>query len=345
MTLTARYDAEREALDPRQLCERVLAQGSKSFALASKLLPVRARADAATLYTFCRRVDDAIDEAPGDPEPALRELQLQLRAAYAGGPHRDVAWQAFSDLVRETSIPENYPRELLLGMAMDVSGTRYESLDELLLYCHRVAGVVGLMMCHVLGLDRDSALTHAAQLGLAMQLTNICRDVAEDFARGRVYIPASWLRGTPAEALLDAPKVSSSAVEREPRELPERARAALSRAVDRLLVVADALYAQSRSGLRSLPWRAAVSISVAGSLYAAIGRELRARECDVYAGRAVVPAPQKAWLLAEGAAFAASEGLRRRTRTARHRPPQRAVSFPEDVLLPWEPLPKFGALS
>ena len=176
-------------------CRLVLEQNSKSFALAGRLLQRSSARDAATLYGFCRHVDDAVDLAPAGTEAsALLGLQARVRSVYAGEAQSEPLWHAFAELVRRVDLPETFVRELRAGRQMDVAGTRYETLEQLLLYCYRVAGVVGLMMCHVLGVRCDAALTNAAHLGMALQLTNISRDVLEDWQRGRVYVPRELLR-------------------------------------------------------------------------------------------------------------------------------------------------------
>lgn len=210
----------------------VIAHHSKSFALASKLLPPGAREDAAVLYAWCRRADDAVDgDAPASN--VVDVLADELTDAYAQRT-RDPLLSAFGRVVRRRGIPRAYPRELLAGMAMDLRGTDYATLDDLIVYAWRVAGVVGLMMTHVLGIDDDDALVSAAHLGIAMQLTNICRDVAEDRARGRVYVPPGMTT----------------------REL---------------LAVADRYYRSADRGLIALPFRAAIGVASARDIYAAIG--------------------------------------------------------------------------
>ena len=173
---------------------RVLAAKSKSFALAGRVLGGDARDRAAVVYAFCRRADDAIDLAPtGEHAAALARLRRELDAVYGGRPTGDAVLDAFGEVARACRIPRDYPAELLAGLEMDAAGTRYGSLAELGVYCYRVAGTVGLMMCHVLGLRHDRALPRAVHLGIAMQLTNICRDVAEDWQLGRLYLPADML--------------------------------------------------------------------------------------------------------------------------------------------------------
>src|SRR5690606_7354832 len=140
------------AVDPRRVCREVLASNSRSFDLASRLLPADCRDDAAAVYAWCRRVDDAIDLVPASEQPsALERMRQELDAVYAHAPQTDPVLQAFQQVVQARSIPQQYPSELLLGMEMDVRGQRYETLDDLLCYCYRVAGVVGLMMSHVMG--------------------------------------------------------------------------------------------------------------------------------------------------------------------------------------------------
>lgn len=159
----------------------VLAQHSKSFAAAARLLPAECREDVAVVYAWCRLCDDAIDRAPAaEQQAALCRSRAQLDAIYDGEPQSDPILCAFQQVVDKRQVPKSYPLELLAGMEMDAVGTRYDHLDSLLLYCHRVAGTVGLMMCHVMGLRDAAALTNASHLGIAMQLTTISRDVAED---------------------------------------------------------------------------------------------------------------------------------------------------------------------
>ncbi|HYO95371.1 MAG TPA: phytoene/squalene synthase family protein [Polyangiaceae bacterium] len=307
------------------LCHATLARGSKSFALAGRLLPPGARTHAAVLYTFCRNVDDAIDLSPREHQPlALEALSRRLEAVYAGEPQHDPAFAAFAELVQKVSIPALYPRELLAGMHMDVVGTRYENLDDLLLYCHRVAGVVGLMMCHVLGIERDSALQKAAHLGIAMQLTNICRDVAEDWQLGRLYIPRSLLPQTSVDAL--QPRAGTP--------LPQAAQAPLALAVARLLRLAEQFYASADTGLAALPWRARLAIRAARHVYASIGHRIAARSYDVSRGRAVVPAHWKLWLIARSGLSSIADLSSSRGRV--YQLPGRVLAFPFDVL-PLEP--------
>jgi 15-cis-phytoene synthase len=262
-------------------CRAILARNSRSFAIATRLLPRRARDSAAAVYAYCRRVDDAIDGCPKpDQARALSRLRRELLAIYKGDAVRGADQRAFQAVVKLHAIPPRYPGELIEGMAMDVRGAQYESLDDLILYCHRVAGVVGLMMCHVFGLTRDSALAQARDLGIAMQLTNICRDVAEDYALGRVYLPRRLLELSGCPPLAEA-MPSSPWGETETRR-------AVSAVIRQLLAVADRYYHSGGLGISALPYRAGLAVRVAARLYRAIGLELLRRDCDPSRGRAVV---------------------------------------------------------
>jgi len=281
------------------LAHASLAHHSKSFALASRLLPPRARDQTAIVYAFCRRADDAVDLGAGydvDAAAAVARLRRELDEIYRGdrddrGTPGGRVPAAFAAVVRARGIPRRYPEELLAGMAMDAAGARYATTEELRVYCHRVAGVVGLMMCHVFGLRDDGALVPAAQLGIAMQLTNICRDVAEDWERGRLYVPDDVLARHGAAGL--AGDLG--------RPLPRSAVAPLAGAVGELLALADRGYRAARRGIPALPWRAALAVRAAASIYAAIGARIRARGCDVTAGRAVVGRAAKLALAARAA--------------------------------------------
>ena len=180
--------------DPIEHCAEIIRYHSKSFSLASRLLPAAVRRRAVVVYAWCRRADDAVDHAPpGYQLEALQRLRRELGEVYGGRQLDDPVLSSFQSVVRECGIHRAYTDELIDGMAMDVAGTRYDSMDTFLLYCFRVAGTVGLMMSHVMGLRDEGAVRYAAHLGMAMQMTNICRDVLEDWQRQRLYIPEELL--------------------------------------------------------------------------------------------------------------------------------------------------------
>jgi 15-cis-phytoene synthase len=304
----------------RDLARRDLKVGSKSFALAGKLLSPRVRQDAEICYSFCRYVDDCVDEVPAEQAPAaVVKLRSLLDELYEGKPQSDPRLSAFADLVHRTRMPREYPLALVDGMAMDAQGTKYETLSDLLLYCHRVAGVVGLMMCHVLGVRDDKALAQAAHLGIAMQLTNICRDVAEDWHRGRLYLPNRWA-GAPGPA--------------SPGEtLPLSLGVTFRPAVKVLLDEAEVYYRSGQRGLRHLSWRAALAIRVAAWVYRDIGRGVVRRNFDVSAGRVVIPLSRKLWLAARAMLLSLAELPIRMIDGARPLSvPSRVARYPDDII-------------
>jgi 15-cis-phytoene synthase len=259
----------------RALARRILARHSKSFWWGALLLPTAVARDAAALYAWCRRCDDAVD-LPRDAQvarAAVSRLRAELETIYAGtdAALADPVLAGFAEVVRRHQLPKQYPAELLDGMTMDIGPVRYQTFDQLLPYCYRVAGTVGLMMAHMMGVrDRDT-LRRAADLGIALQLTNICRDVAEDEARDRVYVPAELYAGSASG--------------------PTRA------AVAALLGRAEAFYASGDRGLSALPWRAAVAVRAARLIYADIGTQLARRQFDFRRGRVVVSRLRKLHLV------------------------------------------------
>lgn len=310
-------------------CREIMEHNSKSFALAARLLPPASRDKAAAVYAFCRRVDDAIDGAAAHAqESALQQLYAELDSVYSGALVREPALSAFQAVVQSCDLPRRYPAELIEGMAMDVRNTQYETLEDLLLYCHCVAGVVGLMMCHVFGLTHDEALHNAAHLGIAMQLTNICRDVEEDWRLGRLYLPSCLLVAAGAERL--------GTPGSDPFPTDERALRAMREVTQGLLREADRYYASADLGVHALPFRAGLAVRAARKLYHAIGLAVAAQGCDPRRGRAVVPKAKKLSLV--GRALAAhvlswpETMLVRARQRQRVRTPARELSFPDDVL-------------
>jgi phytoene synthase len=270
-----------------RICHSSLARNSKSFALAARLLPSAQRDHVAVVYAWCRRADDAIDLVPASQQPEqLRNLRRELGDIYAGKLMLDPTLTEFQRVVRECDIPEVYPRELLDGMAMDVEGYRYRTWDELLLYCYRVASTVGLMMCRVMSVEEEQALDHAVDLGIAMQLTNIARDVNEDWRRHRLYIPDTLLceHGLPRLG----EQLGHSLV-------PARER--LRSVVRELVEVAERYYRSADLGLPFLTTRNALCVAAARLIYADIGRQLASNDYDVLAPRATVSFGRKLALL------------------------------------------------
>ncbi|BBE34812.1 phytoene/squalene synthase family protein [Sphingosinicella microcystinivorans] len=252
--------------------QRSIARGSRSFALASRLFDPATRRRACLLYAWCRHCDDVIDGQEGgqgrvgEREPAalrLAELTRCTRAAISEKQSSINAFGAISAVVHETRMPEAYLLTHLAGYAMDVHERRFRHIEDTLDYCHHVAGVVGEMMAVVMGVlpENHNLLRRAADLGIAFQLTNIARDVFDDAALGRCYIPEDWL----AEASIPPGD----------HVRPEH-RGALVGIVGRLLDLADAYYASAREGAQRLPRRSGRAVLAAADIYAAIGAKVRA---------------------------------------------------------------------
>jgi 15-cis-phytoene synthase len=267
----------------RAACRAAIRQGSRTFFVASLLLPAAVRQPAYGLYAFCRLSDDAIDLSDGSPF-ALERLRDRLARAYDGRPLPVAADRAMADLVRRFAIPRALPEALFEGLAWDAQERRYEELTDLHDYAARVAGTVGVMMTLMMGVRSPEALARACDLGVAMQLTNIARDVGEDARAGRLYLPLRWLR----EAGIDPAAFLSNPIASPP----------LQTVIARLLNEADALYERARGGIGFLPPACRPAILTAALLYAEIGRRLEGLLLDSIAHRAHVSAPRKAKILA-----------------------------------------------
>jgi phytoene synthase len=284
------------AVDPNDLaaCRAMLRHGSQSFFAASLLLPAPVRGPATALYAFCRQADDAIDNG-ADPRAALAELSERLDAAYAGAPHPHPADRAFAATIAAFDIPKALPAALIEGLSWDVEGRCYENVEALMDYAARVAGAVGVMMALIMGVRSPVVLARAADLGVAMQLTNIARDVGEDAKAGRLFLPLDWL----AQAGIDPREFL-----RDPRRSPE-----LSALVRKLLAEAEALYCRAKAGISMLPVGSRVGIGAAHRIYAAIGKKIAASGYDSVTRRARVSGREKLFLvLGAAAAIAVPSG-------------------------------------
>ncbi len=277
----------------------MIRKGSRSFALASRLFDNATREHAWMLYAWCRHCDDEIDgqelgmlPATGPPHDRLQDRRARLaklvtetHRALTGEAVSDPAFVAFQRVAREHAIPERHALEFLAGFEMDVADFRYRTLDETLLYCYRVAGVVGVMMALVMGVRDTGGLQRAADLGIAFQLTNISRDVLDDARMGRCYLPAEWL---------DAARVPAGSVARL------EYRPAVAAVVDRLLTEADRYYESSIEGLQSLTFRSGWAVATALGVYRDIGRIIRARGSHAWDSRAVVGKSRKMLYVSSG---------------------------------------------
>lgn len=265
-------------------CQVLLANGSRTFLAASRVLPRTVREPACALYAYCRVADDMVDGQP-DPAAAVQVLSQRLDALYAGRPGPDLVDRAMAAVVQRHGIPPALPRALIEGFAWDAQGRRYETFDDLQAYAARVAGTVGAMMSLLMGVRSPAALARACDLGVAMQLSNIARDVGEDAAMGRLYLPRQWMReaGLDPDAWLARPCHSP----------------ALASVVQRLLQAAEALYTRVGEGVAELPLGCRPGINAARFLYRQIGLEVQRRGLDAVSGRAVVSRRRKLLGLAQ----------------------------------------------
>ena len=296
-------------------CRAAIRNGSLSFHAASRLLPARVRDPALALYAFCRLADDAVDDSD-DKAPAVLALRDRLDMVFAGRPRNAPADRAFAAVVETFDMPRALPDALLEGLAWDAVGRRYASFPDLLAYCARVASAVGAMMCVLMRVRDADALARACDLGLAMQLTNIARDIGEDARAGRLYLPLDWLdeAGIRPADLLAAP-VCTPALQR------------LSR---RLLAEADTLYRRSEAGIPALPLACRPGIYAARHVYAGIGGALARAGHDSITTRARTSRRQKlGWLGLSVLRSAASVALP--VPAVLHAPPRPEVAFLVDA--------------
>lgn len=265
--------------------DSVLAAKGRSFHWARHGLSAVHAQRATRLYRLCRHIDDLADESPSTAwaQQALSQVVASIRT----GQSEDPVLEDGLSLMRECDMDAAVLLELIAGVQSDLQPVRMPDLDALLRYCYQVAGTVGLMMCKVLDTDAPAALPHAIDLGMAMQLTNICRDIATDAKLDRRYLPAT-LVGHLSPTQLLFPSAAESL--------------ALQTCVVRLLDCADTYYHSGELGLSYLPVRARVGMLVAARVYQAIGTQIRARDDGVRAERVVVAPWRKAAITARALA-------------------------------------------
>ena len=257
-------------------------KGSKSFALASRVLPPELRDDASMLYAWCRYCDDVIDgQEMGHGQIAdyktgqsdrLEQLRSDTQQVLDGNPTENPVFAGLARVVKTHGIDHKHAFELLKGFEMDAQDRSYETIDDILDYSYHVAGVVGVMMANIMGVRDAATLDRASDLGLAFQLTNIARDVIDDAKADRVFIPRDLLskHGAP----IDAAGLS----------LKENWPAAYKAALDQL-DVAQIYYQSSKVGIKALPFRCAWAISSALNVYREIGEQLKVGGAEAWAGR------------------------------------------------------------
>jgi 15-cis-phytoene synthase len=270
-----------------------IARGSKSFALASRLFAPDVRERAWLLYSWCRKCDDIADgqdhggamSVVADPLERLAFLRQMTERALRGEETGDTAFDALALVVTECAIPPAWPRDLIQGFAMDADEFSPRTTADLLTYCYHVAGVVGLMMAVIMGVDPEDqeTLGHANDLGLAFQLANIARDVNEDADAGRCYLPATML------GKADIP----------PGEhMKPPYRKALTDVVAQVTAMAGRYEASARAGAVKLPFRSRWAVLAAAGIYGDIAREVTARGEQAWDQRVVTSRAAKlGWVM------------------------------------------------
>ncbi len=292
-------------------CRAAIRTGSLSFHAASRLLPTKVRDPALALYAFCRLADDAVDEGD-DKTGAVLRLRDRLDRVYQGRPVDAAADRAFATVVERFEMPRALPDALLEGMAWDATGRRYADLSGVLDYSARVAAAVGAMMCVLMRVRDGDALARACDLGLAMQLTNIARDVGEDARAGRLYLPLDWLTdaGIDPDEFLNAPEAGP----------------AIRKTIARLLAKADQLYLRAGAGVPALPVACRPGILAARSIYAGIGGAVARNAHDSVTARARTTKAQKLGWIGLAALQAAGTVMMPRAATL-HAKPEPEVAF------------------
>jgi 15-cis-phytoene synthase len=294
-------------------CQALTAAHSRSFSLASRLLPRGERRAVRALYAFCRTVDDIIDQPAGDSQASLEAWRVPEQIARR--PDADPVAVAWADARARFRIPPRYAEQLIDGVARDLHQTRYDTFEDLAAYCYGVASTVGFMSMHIVGFHHEAAIPYALRMGVALQLTNILRDVAEDWGMDRLYLPREELeRFGLSEADLEAGQVT------------ERWRSLMRFQIDR----ACRLYAESWPGLALLSRRGQLAIAAAAEFYSAILQDIEAHDYNVFSRRAHLTG----W-----AKIRRVPGLWWRTHRFRYARWQADASYPA-----WLPCPESGSI-
>jgi 15-cis-phytoene synthase len=264
---------------------RLTQKSGTNFYYAFLLLPKRKRQAIFALYSFCRRLDDCVDEADGGGEAGLQQWMDEVGRAYQGVPTTDLG-RDLAETLFEFPIPRSCFEEIAAGCRMDLHTARYRTYDDLAVYCRRVASAVGLATIEIFGYENPATRAYAVELGLALQLTNILRDVAADAARGRLYLP---LEDLARFGLDDAQVMAAAAV---PGPASGSLAALLRFEADR----AEEHYTRARQLLPAEDRRRMLSAEVMGAIYHALLREVVARGFPLGPGRVRVSRPRKAWI-------------------------------------------------
>lgn len=265
---------------------KVISHHAKSFYFASQMLPQIVRNNTYAIYAFCRYADNIVDKdrkrSLAEIQSELNSLRNELKIAFKTGESEHPSVGAFVIVSRHYGIPIDYPLELINGVEMDLTISRYQTFDELYLYCYRVASVVGLMMTYVLGYESKQAFKYAEKLGIGMQLTNILRDIQEDFENGRIYLPKSEME-----------KYGIEENDIEQKNFSDEFKKFMIFQCER----ADKYYDEAEPGIYMLHRDSRFAIFAASKIYRAILNKIEQKEYNPFIGRAFVPKTEKMTIL------------------------------------------------
>jgi len=269
-------------MTPHEYCQAKTAKSGSSFYYSFLFLPQEQRRAITALYAFCREVDDVVDECSdvGVARVKLAWWRNEVDALYQGRPQHPVA-MALAEVTRRFNVPQRHLQEIIDGMEMDLDHNGYPDFAALRLYCHRVAGVVGLLSAEIFGYQDPRTLDYAADLGLAFQLTNIIRDVGEDARRNRIYLPLDELR----EHRVSASEIAAARESDDFRGLMEFQ-------IDRAL----GFYERAIAALPSVDRRSQRAGLVMAAIYRALLDEIRADGCRVLTHRTSLTPIRKLWI-------------------------------------------------
>ena len=278
--ITINHAENAPLIEAYDYCEKLTARYSRSFFLASGLLPVKKRRAVRALYAFCRITDDVVDNPDPSPE---HDLSAWKRRALTNAPApHDLVALAWADTRAHYHIPSLYAEQLIDGVNTDLHKTRYETFEELAAYAYGVASTVGLMSMHIIGYAGEKAIPYAIKLGVALQLTNILRDVGEDWANDRIYLPRDEL----AQFHLSERDIARGIVD-------DRWRAFM-----RYQIIRNRrLYAEAMPGIGMLNREGRLAITAAADFYAAILNAIEANDYDVFHRRAHISGAKKLAML------------------------------------------------
>ncbi|NOH02065.1 MAG: phytoene/squalene synthase family protein [Chloroflexi bacterium] len=262
--------------------EVITAAHSKSFHLASSLLPEEKRSAVRALYAFCRTVDDIVDEVESKKDRDFELDYWRNVVQSASPPDDDLIAAAWADTLTRYHIPRHYALQLIDGVARDLSQSRYQTFDDLATYCYGVASTVGLMSMYIVGFNNNNAVPYAIKLGVALQMTNILRDVGEDYRNGRLYLPREELIAYGIrEEDIAAGRVSDNWRQFMKFQI-ERTRR---------------LYEESWAGVKLLEREGRLAVSAASVFYSGILDDIEKRDYNVFSRHASLSALEKIFRL------------------------------------------------